>query len=149
MKNRRKNVQGQVRVIETILASFVIITAISFLITFAVPSPSERYEVTDLERLGYNILYELDNQGLLGRFVYGEKWGNLSAVLKVLLPTNTYFDLRVYDNSGNLLNADYPIAYGDPNAFSESKYVATVTCMLPGNGTRYDPRILELKLVSG
>ena len=137
------------RVIETILASFVIVFAISFLSTLAVPPPSGTYEVIDLEKLGYNVLYELDSQGVLEEFVYGESWGNLSAVLRVMLPTNVYFDLAVYDRNNNLLNEGYPISYGDWTSISASKYIATVTYVLPGNSTYYDPRILELKLVKG
>ncbi len=149
MKNHKRNDRGQMRVIETILASFVIIFAISFLSTFAIPPPSENYEVTELERLGYNILYELDSQGILEELVYSESWGNLSAVLRVLLPTNVYFNLQVYDRDGNLLNQGYPIAYGDWTIIAENGYTATVTYVLPGNSSYYAPRILKLELVRG
>ena len=137
------------RVIETILASFVIVFTISFLSTLAVPPSSESYEVTELERLGYNVLYELDSHGTLQELVYSESWANLSAALRVLLPANVYFNLHVYDRNGNLLNEDYPIAYGDQTAFSEAKNAATVIYVLPGNETCYNPRVFELELVRG
>lgn len=137
------------RVIETVLASFVIIFAISFLSTIVISPPSETYEVTDLEKLGHNVLYELDSQGVLEEFVYSESWGNLTAALRVLLPTSVYFSLDIYDVDGNLLNEGYPIVYGDWTAISDSEYIASISYVLPGNGTCYDPRILELKLVRG
>jgi len=137
------------RVIETILASFVIVFTISFLSTLAVPPSSESYEVTELERLGYNVLYELDSHGTLQELVYSESWANLSAALRVLLPANVYFNLHVYDRNGNLLNEDYPIAYGDQTAFSGAKYAATVTYVVPGNETCYNPRVFKLELVRG
>ena len=149
MRKIKQNRQGQMRVIETILASFVIVFAMSFLNTIVISPPSEIYEVSDLEKLGYNVLYELDSQGILREFVYNESWESLATALRILLPANVYFSLDVYDVDGTLLNQGYPIAYGDRSVFSESKYIASVSYILPGTGSRYDPRVLELKLVRG
>lgn len=149
MKDYRRSARGQMRVIETILASFVIMSAISFLSMFAIPPPSESYEVTELERLGYNILYELDGQGILEELVYSESWGNLCDVLRVLLPTNVYFNLHVYDRDGNLLNQGYMIAYGDWTMITGAGYTVSITYVLPGNSSYYAPRILKLELVRG
>jgi len=149
--------KGQMRVIETILASFVIIFALSFVNIFAVAPTSPKYEATELEKLGYNVLHDLDKQGLLACFVYYEEWDNLEAALRVTLPLDVYFNMTVYDLNGNKVN-DIPVCYGDPETFATSKVVASVTYGLTGspikiNATQYqanyDPTILNLQLVRG
>jgi len=141
------NAKGQMRVVEVILASFVIIFALSFANIFAVIPTSPKYEVTELEKLGYNVLHDLDKQGLLPLFVYGEDWNNLEAALRVSLPMDVYFNLTIYDLNGAKIN-DEPIFYGDALAFENSKNVASVTYGLVGHDS-YNPRILVLRLVRG
>lgn len=149
--------KGQMRVIETILASFVIIFALSFVNIFAITPTSSKYETTELEKLGYNVLHDLDKQGLLARFVYCEEWDNLRAALRVTLPLDVYFNMTVYYLNGTKVD-NVPISYGDPETFATSKVVASVTYGLIGypikiNATQYqanyDPRILNLQLVRG
>jgi len=141
------NAKGQMRVVEVILASFVIIFALSFANIFAVIPTSPKYEVTELEKLGYNVLHDLDKQGLLPHFVYSEDWNNLTAALRVSLPMDVYFNLTVYDLNRTQIN-DAPIFYGDASAFENSKNVASVTYGLVGHDS-YNPRILVLQLVRG
>jgi hypothetical protein len=47
----RNGGEGQMRIIETILSSFVIIAALAFMNTMAINPPSLRYEAGDLEKL--------------------------------------------------------------------------------------------------
>ncbi|MCW4031214.1 MAG: hypothetical protein NWE80_02500, partial [Candidatus Bathyarchaeota archaeon] len=72
-----RNKKGQMRVIETILASFIILAAISFVNFFAVAPSSLGYEMTDLEKMGYSALHDLDQQGLLSPLVYNQRWSDL------------------------------------------------------------------------
>lgn len=147
MKRPNKN-KGQIRVIETILASFVILFALAFVNIFAATPSSPMYETTDLEKWGHNILHDLDEQRLLGRFVYNEEWENLTVALMVSLPSDVYFNVTVYDLNGNIVN-DAPIRYGDAQVFTTSNMTASVQYGLPGYQTNYDPRILTLELVRG
>ena len=103
MRIRNKNM-GQMRVIEAILASFIIIVALSFVNFFAVNPSSEKYEANDLEKSAYNALHDLDLQGLLARFVYNEEWENLTAALSVVLPTDSYFNLTVLNLNNEVVN---------------------------------------------
>jgi len=139
------------RVIETILASFVLIFAIAFLNIFTVNPRSSTYEVDDLEKLGYNVLHDLDEQRLLGRFVYNpSEWAtNLTTAFRVSFPSDIYFNLTIYDINDTLLNSNTPISYGDPKVFSGSTPVASVTYILVGHDWNYDPRILRLVLTRG
>lgn len=152
---------GQMRVVESILASFVIVFAITFVSTFSVTPQSSTYEVGDLEKLGYNVLHDLDEQRLLSRFVYSEsEWStNLTVALRISLPSDVYFDLKIYDLNGSLLNSDTPIRYGDPEVFDDSTSVASVKYSIPGYSgldpatgsqvVKYEPRTLILLLVRG
>lgn len=147
MKNP-KNTKGQMRVIETILASLVIVLALTFVNIFAATPYSTRYETSDLEKLGHNVLHDIDQKRLLCRFVYEEEWSNLTAALTISLPTDVYFNLTVFDLEDNIIN-DVKIHYGDPQVFSTSNMTASVQYIIPGYQTIYDPRILRLELVRG
>lgn len=136
------------RVIETILASLVIVFALTFVNIFAVTPYSTRYETSDLEKLGHNVLHDLDEKRLLTHFVYEEEWENLTAALSVSLPTDIYFNLTVFDLDGTVVNS-MQICYGDPAVFSTSNMTASVQYILPGYQMNYDPRILRLELVRG
>jgi len=147
-----RNSKGQMRVIETILASFIIVFALSFVNIFAITPTSPKYEVTDLEKMGYSVLHDLDKQGLLARFVYTEEWDNIKAALSVTLPVNVYFNMTICCLNGTKINHE-PIFYGNPETFITSKNIASVTYGLIGypkrNEAIYDPRILILQLARG
>ena len=155
MKHNRN--RGQMRVVEVILASFIIIAALSFVNFLAISPTSPKYEAAELEKLGYSVLLNLDRQVILPRFVYGAEWENLTAALRVSLPLDVYFNLTVYDLNGKGIN-DKGISYGEVSVFATSKNVASVTYGLAGypikiNATHYktsyDPRVLILQLVRG
>ncbi|MEM3551300.1 MAG: hypothetical protein QXN87_05815 [Candidatus Bathyarchaeia archaeon] len=139
------------RVVEVILASFIIVFALSFANILAIVPQSPKYEATELEKMGYNVLYDLDKQGLLTRLVYEKDWHGLQRALQVLLPIDVYFNLTIYYLNGAKVN-NIPISSGNPLIFAESKNVASITYGLTGsaqNVTIYDPRILILQLTRG
>jgi len=134
------------RLVEALLASFIILFAITFLNVFAVTPLSPTYEPSNLEKMGNNVLHDLDEKGLLCRFVYNEDWGTLTMALMVSLPPEIYFDLTVYYLNWTVVNNE-TILYGDIEVFETSSYIASVTYIVPGYQTGYDPRILVLQLV--
>ncbi len=134
------------RLVEALLASFIILVAITFLNVFAVTPLSPTYEPSNLEKMGNNVLHDLDEKGLLGRFVYNEDWGTLTMALMVSLPPEIYFDLTVYYLNWTVTNNE-TIRYGNIEVFETSSYIASVTYIVPGYQTEYDPRILVLQLV--
>jgi len=140
--------RGQMRVVETIMASVIIIFAIAFIDLFAATPVSPKYESSELEKIGFNVLHDLDEQRLLARFVRNEDWKNLTAALAASLPTDVYFNLTVYDVSGGVVN-NQPIGYGSSRVFASSSYVASVTYVVPGYQSVYRPRVLVLQLVRG
>lgn len=147
-----KNTKGQMRVIETILASFIIFSAFTFVNIFAVFPSSPKYEASDLEKMGHNILHDLDEQGLLGRFVYDEtEWDELALALMIFVPPDVYFELTIYDaqTPPAIINQDFPIRYGAPEVFKASNSTASVSYVIPGRQAEYNPRTLVLQLVRG
>lgn len=144
-----RNTNGQMRVIESILASFIIVSAITFVNTFAVTPQSSTYEVGDLEKLGHNALHDLDEQRLLSRFVYDPlEWStNFTVALRISLPSDVYFNLKIYDLNGSLLNSNVPIRYGNLEVFNNSGSVGSVTYSIAGYEVKYEPRTLILLLV--
>jgi len=140
------------RVIETILASFIIFSALTFVNIFAVVPSSPKYESSDLEKIGHNVLHDLDEQGLLNRFVYNEtEWEELALALTIYLPPDVYFNLTIYDTHAQptRINQDFPICYGAPEVFTASNSTASVSYVIPGQQAEYNPRILVLQLVRG
>jgi len=135
------------RVVEALLASLVILIAITFINVFAVTPLSPTYEVSELEKVGYNVLHDLDEQGLLCRFVYNKEWGNLTAALMASLPPDVYFDLTVHYLNDTVVNEGLPIRYGDANIFETSGSAASVSYIVPGYKADYEPKILVLQLV--
>jgi len=146
--NKTKSTRGQMRLVEAALATFIIMLAVTVLIVFAATPFSPKYETSDLEKIGNNVLHDMDEKRLLCRFVYTEDWETLTIALMVTLPPDIYFDLAVYDLDFNRVN-DAPIRYGDVEVFETSSYVASVTYVVPGYEAEYDPRVLVLQLVRG
>jgi len=149
--------RGQARVIEAIMAVLVIVFAVAFIDLFAVTPVSPKYESGELEKIGFNVLRDLDEERLLARFVNnsdGRGWMNLTSALAAALPTDVYFNLTVYEVSGKVVN-NQPIGYGASRVFSSSNYVASVTYVVPGysaypvSQSVYKPRVLVLQLVRG
>jgi hypothetical protein len=149
-----RNTKGQMRVVEVILASFIIMGALSFVNFLAVSPTSPGYEMTDLEKMGYSALVDLDQQGVLIPMVYDQRWSDLRTILKITMTNDVYFKLTVYTLNGlkfeSALNSapDSQILYGDLATFSDAKNIASVTYCLAGE-TDYDPRILVLQLSRG
>ena len=149
MKSLRNN-EGQMRVIETIISAFIILSAITFVNVYSTLPASHEYEMSDLEKMGHNIFHDLDEHGVLIQFVYGteEEQKNLMPVFMLFFPPDLYCDLTIYDRDYNLLN-NFPIRFGNPEVFQNSNSTVSVTYLLPGNGGEYNPRILRLQLVRG
>jgi hypothetical protein len=150
--------RGQMRVIEVILASFIVISALSFVTVFAVTPTTPGFEISDIEKMGLSVLHDMDQQGLLAQMVYSRNWRDLRTILKITLPIDVYFNLEIYNLEGAKINTNDPILYGDASTFDLSKNIASVTYTLMGytmqNGVgnvqaRYQPQILILQLSRG
>ncbi len=146
----RRNSKGQMRVVETLLASFIFISALTFVNLFSTFPTSPKYEVSDLEKMGHNVLQDLDEKRILSDFVYNEsKWENLRLSILVFMPPDISFNLTIYDANGAVVNEGRPIFFGAERVFESSDSTASVTYVISGHDAVYDPRILILQLVRG
>lgn len=143
-----RSLKGQMRVVEAVMASLIVVSAFGFLYVFAPTPSSQPQQTSELEKIGHNVLHDMDEQGLLSRFVYNSEWENLTAALIVSLPTNVYFNLSIYDTNSNPIVQPL-IQYGNPQVFDSATAAASVTYIVPGYHSNYNPRILTLKLVRG
>jgi hypothetical protein len=85
------------RVVESVIAILVVVSAVTFLYFFAATPSSQPQDTSELEKIGHNVLHDIDEQQLLARYVYNSEWANFTAALVVSLPTNVYFNLSIYD----------------------------------------------------
>jgi len=144
----KKSLKGQMRVIEAIMASLIVIAAVVFLYVFAAAPSSPPQEASELEKIGHNVLHDIDEQRLLARYIYNAEWTNLTAALLVSVPTNVYFNVSIYDINGRPIS--HPLMqYGNQQFFTTSKATASVSYIVPGYLLSYNPRILVLQLVRG
>lgn len=152
--NLKNNNKGQVRLIETIISAFIILSALTFASVYSILPTSQEYETSDLEKMGHNILHDLDENGILARFVYGTENDreNLMSTLMLFFPPDLYFDLGIYktleDGTLSIVNQN-PIRFGASEVFQKSNSTVSVSYILPGYKAVYDPRILILQLVRG
>jgi hypothetical protein len=148
-----KNNKGQMRVIETILAALIIVSALAFVNFFSVNPRAAAYEVKDLEKMGYSVLNDLDQQGILASKVYQpSEWGDLKTALRLTLQLDVYFNLTIckIDNENSLSKVGDSIIYGDLSTFIDTKNVASLSYSLAGTSeTGYEPRLLVLQLTRG
>jgi hypothetical protein len=105
-----RNRNGQVRVLEALLASAVIFSAlfITVPIRTAVENSRDR-EV--LYEIGLNMLIELDRDGELGSLIAKEDWLTVSKRLSTLLPLGVAYNLTVYDEDMAIFN-NSPVSGG-------------------------------------
>ncbi len=145
------------RVIETILAAFVVMAALSSFSFFNLVPLTPKYEVTDLEKTGYSVLQDFDQHGLLAQFVYNQQWADFRTALKITLPVNVYFNVIVYDINSNRID-NRLIRYGEPATFENAKNLVSISYSLVGCSiqkapgvyqAKYTPRIVILQLVEG
>ena len=155
----KRSKKGQMRVIEAILASFVLIFALTFVNFFNVNTSSEKYEITDMNKMGYNILHDLDVQGLLAKYIYAGDWSNLRDAISVTLPVDVYFNITVLylDYTPRTNSSMY---YGKIDVLSNSEIISSVTYPVIGCANittgfdfgaeaNYDPSIVVLQLARG
>jgi hypothetical protein len=149
---KRLNNKGQMRIIETILAALIIVSALAFVNFFSVNPRTAAYEVKDLEKMGYSVLHDLDQHGILAPAVYQQEWADLKTALRITLPVDVYFNLTIYqlDQTSNRLNRVTSIVYGDLTTFSNAKNVASVSYTLVGTSIYgYKPMLLMLQITRG
>jgi hypothetical protein len=100
---------GQVRVVEALLSTFIIFSALTICSTL---SPiSDNNQEKRLAAKGMQALIQLDSDDGLGKMIEQSNWAALSEALQLLLPTGVSYNLTVYDKDLQQVN-NIPICNG-------------------------------------
>lgn len=134
-----ENKKGVVRVIESILATMLLMSCLAM-----IPAqPNLKNSYTNLASMGQNALLSLDNNGHLAKLVDNRDWTELQASIESVLPITVWFNLTVFDQNMNIINGS-PICNGGPTS---SKIVSTDYVCASPSGT-YAVYTLQLQLSS-
>ncbi len=150
-----KACRGQARILEAVIASVIIFLVFS--VAFFLIYSSENLfakETIDLNRLGYNILHRLAESRVIEKTIEADpENGNFSLKIAVqeILPTGIYFNLTIYNCTGNPSEpySDSPLSVSNAPSgiFDESGEVASASTMYTSRrGNIYH---LVLKLTRG
>jgi hypothetical protein len=132
-----KNKKGQVRVIEALLASLLLMACLA-----VIPAPSNQSGSTaNLASSGQNVLLSLDSNGQLATLVDSRNWASLKASIESTLPLTVWFNLTVFNNGMNVLNP-FPISNGG----AVSDKVVSLDYICVSQNSNYTIYILRLQL---
>lgn len=155
LKKIIKACRGQARILEAVIASVIIFLVFSVAFYFIYSSENLFVKETiDLNKLGYNILHRLAESHVIEKTIEADpENGNasLKITLQELLPTGIYFNLTIYNCTGNMAEpysgAPLSVSNAPAEVFAESWEVASASTMYTSNrGNIYH---LVLKLTRG
>lgn len=126
---------GQARILEAVVASLIIFTAFSAAFYFIYSSENVSHQETvDLNRLAYNALHQIAESAVIEETVEEDPQSGqnqLKTILQELLPANIYFNLTIYNCTGNPHQpyGGNPISISNapPEALAESGEVASAS----------------------
>jgi len=96
--------KGQIRIVEAFLSVLIIFSA--FTISANLTVTQNRTKNDDLASVGLQALIMLDSDGSLAKYIGDENWNGLRDVLNLILPTGVCFNMTVYDEQMQQINAD-------------------------------------------
>jgi len=98
VKSGKNVIDGQMRILEAVIASIIIFMAFSAAFYFIYSTQNIfAQEAIDLNRLAYNTLHQIAESGIIEKTIEEETGGvdQLKIALQELLPANIYFNLTV------------------------------------------------------
>lgn len=138
MKSRKNLIEaheGQARILEAVIASVIIFLTFSATFYFIFSSEDVfSQETVDLNRLSYNVLHQIAESGIIEETLEeNPQSGNfqLKIALQEILPANIYFNLTIFNCTGNPSQpySDEPIIVSNApdEKFMESGEVASAS----------------------
>lgn len=119
-RKRNRQRKAQMRVLETIIAAaiiYVVFSAAFFLIRSSESVVSQ--ETVDLNKLGYNLLHRIVESNTIEETIEKQPQNgtdNLKLVVQRLLPTGLFFNLTVYNCTGDLSATPFGQSWSVSNA---------------------------------
>ena len=96
--------KGQIKIIEAFLAVSIMFSVLVLTAPLYPTSDFKREE--KLERLGTQVLIELDKNGTFGQLIEERNWTAVKQSVEILLPLGVFFNLTVYDEQMQKVNAE-------------------------------------------
>jgi hypothetical protein len=132
-----RNKKGQVRVIEAIFATILLMSCLSF-----VPASTSLKDPTgNLGSNAQNILLSLDSNGHLATLVGSQNWTSLKDCLESSFPKTVWFNLTVFDQNMHVINP-FPIC----NAGAVNEKIISVDYICASQSSNFTIYILQLQL---
>ncbi|MCQ5374108.1 MAG: hypothetical protein NO515_03675 [Candidatus Methanomethylicia archaeon] len=122
-RNIRRTKKGQMRILETIIAAavvYIVFSAAFFLIRSSESMTLQ--ETIDLNKLGYNTLHRLMESRTIEETLEKQQengMGYLKNILQKFLPSGIYFNLTIYNCTGDLENPFESFSWSVSNAPSD------------------------------
>jgi len=147
----RPSRKGQMRILEAVIATIVLL--IAFTAFYFMLYSSEKFfeqEAVDLNRLSYNALMHLVESGIVERAVSGDVQAGavLVRALQALLPSNVFFDLTIV-NITDTSSREVVVSVSNavPAVFEGSSEVASATTTYTSSKGKIYMLVLRLALV--
>ena len=100
--------RGQIRIIEALFASLLILSTITLVpAQFGV----EKSHFNSYYSQGLQVLVSLDSDGKLSAIVTDQNWTSLKKCIQSILPVSLWFNITVFDENSTIIN-DEPISNG-------------------------------------
>ena len=134
----RADQRGQIRIIEALFASLLILSTIAL-----VPSQLgvEQTHYSTLYSEGTQALVSLDNNGMLSNMIEDSNWTSLKNCVQSMLPVSLWFNLTVFDENMTCLN-DVFVSNGSP----VSDEIVAVNYVCATSSGNYAVYIVQLQL---
>ena len=132
-----KNKKGVARVIESIIATILLMSCLAFI---PAQAPARTASVS-LVSVGQNALLSLDSEGQLAKLINNDDWNDLQSSVASTLPPTVWYNLTVFDSNMNRLNT-YSICDGG----ATSNKIASLNYVCVSPGSNYAVYILRLQL---
>ena len=135
---RREN-RGQIRITEAFLAVIIIFSSFTISANLTMTQNATRRD--DLAAVGFQSLMKLDSDGSLNKYIDSRNWTELREAVNLVLPAGLSFNLTVYDEQMQQINADV-ISNGEFG----SQDIAFVEYVCSSRNTNFHCYLLHLRL---
>lgn len=131
------NKKGQVRIIEAIFATILLMSCLSIIPALT----TEKDSTGNLTSTAQNILLSLNSNGHLAELIEDQNWASLKNCIESSLPLTVWFNLTVFNPSNHVINP-YPIC----NAGTVSDKIISVNYVCASQSSSYTIYLLQLQL---
>lgn len=136
--NLGKNQNGQIRIIEALFASMLLLSSLAL-----IPSKIESGNSNEqrLSPRALEVLVALDSNGYLSKLIENRSWNTMVECLEPCLSPTTWFNMSVYNDAGQCLN-NIQITNGGP--INEKIYSTDYICV--SQNSNFGIYIIRLQL---